>query len=73
MKKYVIDRFEGNYALCEDETKAVTKIPKYKLPLECKAGDALVQDADGMYHIDKNETKANENRIREKMNRLFKE
>jgi hypothetical protein len=71
MKKFIIDRFEGNYALCEDEVKASTKIPKYKLPLECREGDALILNSDGMYHIDKSETKANESRIREKMNRLF--
>ncbi len=72
MKKLIIDRFEGSYALCENEEKAIIKVPKYKLPLGCREGDSLVQDSDGMYHIDESETKANESRIHEKKNRLFK-
>lgn len=71
MSKLIIDRFEGSYALCEDEQRSITKIPKYKLPLGSKEGDALVQDSEGMYHISKNETKEKESRIREKKNRLF--
>jgi hypothetical protein len=71
MKKYTIDRFEGNYAVCEDEKKVIIKIPKYKLPLECKEGDVLIQDEDGMYHIDKGITAANDTRVRGKIGRLF--
>lgn len=71
MKKYVIDRFEGNYAICEDENKTMSKVPKYKLPLGCKEGDILIQDTDGMYQPDLSGTKANESRIRDKMIRLF--
>ncbi len=71
MKKLVIDRFEGSYAICEDEAKAFSKVPKYRLPLGCREGDTLIQDSDGMYQVAKNETKGNETRIREKMNRLF--
>lgn len=71
MKKLVIDRFEGSYAICEDETKTFSKVPKYRLPLGCKEGDTLIQDSDGMLQVAKNETKGNENRIREKMNRLL--
>lgn len=71
MIKYVIDRFEGIYAICEDENQTLTKIPKYKLPLECKEGDTIYTDAAGMYQVWKSEQKTSENRIREKMNRLF--
>lgn len=71
MKKLVIDHFEGPYAICEDETKAFQKIPKYKLPLSCKEGDALVRDSDGMFQMAKNESKGNESKIREKMSRLL--
>lgn len=71
MKKLIIDRFEGSYAICELEDKTIHKVPKYKLPLESKEGDCLIQDADGMYRKDIITTKNLENRIREKMNRLF--
>ncbi|MDF2514358.1 MAG: hypothetical protein K0S04_4224 [Herbinix sp.] len=71
MKKLIIDRFEGSYAICELEGKTTLKVPKYKLPLESKEGDCLIQDSDGMYRKDVVTTKNLENRIREKMNRLF--
>ncbi len=71
MNNYIIDRFEGNYAVCEDESQAITMVPKYKLPLECKEGDYIYQDAAGMYQLVKSEQKSSENRIREKMSRLF--
>lgn len=73
MKKLIIDRFEGNYAVCEGEDKTTVKVPKYKLPLECKEGDYLVLDADGMYQKDRAATKTREKSIYDKMSRLFKD
>lgn len=71
MKKLNIDRFEGNYAICELEDKTTVKVPKYKLPLDCIEGDILVQDSEGMYQKDTPTTKTKEKRIFEKINRLF--
>lgn len=71
MKTYIIDRFEGIYAVCEDENKDLINIPKYKLPLECKEGNYIYQDIAGMYQIQIQEEKVAEGRIREKMSRLF--
>ncbi|HWT26387.1 MAG TPA: DUF3006 domain-containing protein, partial [Mobilitalea sp.] len=52
MRKFIIDRFEGSYAVCEAEDKSKTTVPKYKLPLDCKEGDYLIQNDDGMYQKD---------------------
>ncbi len=71
MQKFIIDRFEGSYAVCEMADKSFVSIPKYKLPLDSREGDCLVQDADGMYQKDTETMTAKEKRIREKMNRLF--
>jgi hypothetical protein len=71
MKKLIIDRFEGNYAVCEREDKSFVNIPKYRLPLNCREGDCLLLDADGMYQLDTEETKSRKQRICDKMNRLF--
>lgn len=71
MNKFIIDRFEGSYAVCEMIDKSIMRIPKYKLPLDCKEGDCLILDAEGMYNKDSEATLAKEKRIREKMNRLF--
>lgn len=71
MKKMIIDRFEGNYAICELEDTTTTAIPKYKLPLGCKEGDCLFLDKDGLIKRDSELTKTRELTIREKMSRLF--
>ena len=71
MKKFIIDRFEGNYAVCEMEDKSYISNPKYKLPLDCREGDCLLQDADDMYQKDIETKTTKEKKIREKMNRLF--
>ena len=71
MKKFIIDRFEGNLAVCETEDTSYALIPKYKLPLDCKEGDCLIMDEDGMYGKDTKAMTAKEKKIRDKMNRLF--
>ena len=71
MKKYVIDRFEGSYAICGDESKTFSRIPKYKLPLGCKEGDTLVRDSNEMFYLAKDEVKETESKIREKISRLI--
>ena len=71
MKKFIIDRFEGSYAICETEDKSMVKVPKYKLPLDCREGDCLIQDTDEMYREDIEAKSTKEKKIRDKMNRLF--
>lgn len=71
MKKFIIDRFEGNFAVCEAEDKSFVSIPKYKLPLDCREGECLMQDADNMYRRDIETKSIKEKKIRDKMNRLF--
>lgn len=71
MNKLIIDRFEGSYAVCEWNDKSLVTIPKYKLPLNCKEGDFLILDSQGMYQKDTETTQVSESRIKEKMNRLF--
>jgi hypothetical protein len=72
MTKLTIDRFEGNYAICELPDKSLFSIPKYKLPLHCREGDCLICNSNGMYQMDVEEQKIKEKRILEKMKRLLK-
>ena len=41
MMKVIIDRFEGNFAVCEKENRKMIDIEKLKLPLMCKEGDII--------------------------------
>lgn len=69
--KYIIDRFEGTYAVCEDETKQIVNIPKYRLPMEAKEGDALVDD-DGIIRVDDAEAFERRRKMNQMMSKLFK-
>ncbi|MBX4261167.1 DUF3006 domain-containing protein [Clostridium estertheticum] len=42
----IIDRFEGNYAVCEKEDKTMIDIKKSKIPSIAKEGDVLSIDND---------------------------
>lgn len=39
--KVIIDRFEGNYALCEKDDRKIIDIEKNKIPSGAKEGDVL--------------------------------
>ena len=54
--KYIIDRFENEFAICEDENKKMIEIKKEDLPLNAKEGDVL-NLTDGTFSIDSEETK----------------
>ncbi len=72
MTKLIIDRFEGTYAICEMDDKSMVKIPKYRLPLDCKEGDCLIQDSNEMIQKDNEATDRRNKHLKEKLNRLFK-
>ncbi len=68
--KYTIDRFEGTIAVCEDEQKNMVNIPKYRLPLEVKEGDIIVE-VEGMLQIDDEETNERRKKAKQLMSKLF--
>ena len=69
--KYVLDRFEGEYAILEQEGDKDLVLLRNKLPSGAKEGDiiALINNS---YIIDVEATKEAKNRISEKMKKLFK-
>jgi len=52
----IIDRFEGNYAVCEKADRDMINIERSKLPNEAKEGDVLYID-NGNITIDLEKTK----------------
>ncbi len=69
--RYVIDRFEGNYAILECESGKDLVILKSKLPSLAKEGDVLIC-CNGIYTIDVNATNELKKRLNEKMKKLLK-
>ena len=51
----IIDRFEAEYAVCEDENKKILNINKSKIPKQAKEGDIIIY-IDGKYILDKEKT-----------------
>ena len=71
MKKLIIDRFDGMYAICEDKDKAFFAIEQTELPAGAKAGDVLKITDDGTLEIDVEETERRRNRVLEKQKKLL--
>ena len=68
---YIIDRFEENFAVCENsETKERINIERYKIPEEAMQGDVLVF-IDGIYIIDNDKTEEIKRIIHEKIKGLW--
>ena len=51
----IIDRFEEEYAVCEDENKKILNINKSKIPKQAKQGDIIIY-RNGTYILDKEKT-----------------
>lgn len=68
--KAIIDRFEGDYAVCETEDKRYINILKSELPQGIKEGDVLNRIND-KWNIDTVATKERKDKIQNKLNSLF--
>lgn len=71
MKTLIIDRFEGTYAICEDEEKKFFAIETAELPKEAGEGDVLEISDDGNLSVNAEKTQARRGRIRKKQDRLW--
>ena len=71
-EELVIDRFEGKIAVCEERsTGKIKKIEKKNLPEGIKEGSIIKQE-NGKYIEAKEEQEIIENRIEDKMNKIWK-
>lgn len=71
MKEYIVDRFEGLYAICENEHLETINILTELLPPDTKEGDFLYINDEGVYCIDYEATEKSKIRISSKLNKLF--
>ena len=68
---YIIDRFEEEYAVCENsETGKMENIEKNKIPTEAKKGDVIVL-IDGEYLLDIYKTEERKRIINSKIKDLW--
>jgi hypothetical protein len=48
MLQMIIDRFEGNFAVCEKAGGQLTRIARSKIPAEAREGDVLLLENDSL-------------------------
>jgi hypothetical protein len=66
----IIDRFEGDYAVCECETGEFVNIRRNLIAEDAGEGDIIVW-SEASYLVDSERTAARKQSIRKKANRLF--
>lgn len=69
MEKFILDRFEENFAVLQKETGKTVDVEKSLLP-DAKEGDVLILEC-GVYRIDAEETSKRKERIIQKMEKLL--
>ena len=69
----IIDRFEGEYAVCEDaETQKIRRLPKVFLPHGIREGDCIRPTGDGRYQVDAQETMRRRAQVRRRLEELYR-
>lgn len=66
-----IDRFEGDYAVCEQSGGELTDILCALLPAGAKEGDMLALHDDGRMELDAAETQRRRKAVQELQSKLF--
>ncbi|HEY93638.1 MAG TPA: DUF3006 domain-containing protein [Dehalococcoidia bacterium] len=69
--KVTIDRFEGEFAVCEQADRTMVNILKDNIPQEAKEGDILIIEGDSI-SIDVEGTAERKKRINRLMDDLWK-
>ena len=71
MRKLIIDRFEGTYAICEDQEKKMFAISLNELPQGAKPGDVLQISGAGELSVDQEETQRRRKKMADLQSKLF--
>lgn len=66
----IIDRFEGPYAVCEEDSGGFRNIPRAFLPADCQEGDCLIIGTDREWQVDEAATAQRRQKILELMRHL---
>lgn len=70
----IIDRFEGEYAVCEDaDTQKQLRLPKVFLPRGVREGDCLCPCGQGEYQVDAQETLRRRALIKQRLDDLYRQ
>ncbi|AJH78837.1 MULTISPECIES: DUF3006 domain-containing protein [Heyndrickxia] len=68
--KYIVDRIEGEFAVCEKDDRTTVDIRLSELPSGVQAGDVIIVE-DGIPRIDRQLTKERKAQIKKLADELF--
>jgi len=68
----VIDRFEGDFAVCEKEDRTMLNVKRSKLPANAKEGDVLIIEGDTI-KIDAAETAKRKKAVEKMMENIWQD
>lgn len=71
MQKLIIDRFVGDYAVCEKEDGTMIDIERYLIPINAVEGSCLIINNDNTISIDEETCKLRKENIKKLMDDLF--
>lgn len=71
MEFWVIDRWEGDLAVCQNQQDQRREIPREKFPPEAKEGDWFFFTEQGSIQISSEETKMRQNAAKNRRKRLL--
>lgn len=72
MNRWIIDRFEGETAVCEAQADgAMRTISRALLPAESREGDCLIELPGENFQIDEHETDERRKKMKAQMDSLF--
>lgn len=69
--EYIIDRFEGDMAVCETSSGSSVNLPKKLISSDAKEGDVLIKCGE-IFIIDKDKTRQRRNKILQLQRRISK-
>ena len=73
MVYWSIDRFEGDFALCETPDNQLRQVPRSLLPREAQEGDCIYFDENGKIYIDPKETQRRREIAKKYLKHLFRQ
>lgn len=68
--KVIVDRIEGEYAVCELENRQMTNIALIEIPFSVKEGDVLVLEGNS-YKLDVEQTQSRKKKIEDMVTGLW--
>ncbi|OCA90164.1 DUF3006 domain-containing protein [Pradoshia sp. D12] len=66
----IVNRIEGNLAVCEKTDKSMVDVELSKLPVDVREGDILIEK-DGNYKLDLTQTERRKKRVQDLLEDLF--